>query len=193
MDAASPEHVFIFQPGRMTQVKKLTLAFALLITAAAAHAQQGTTPAGTPYPPGGSSGDPRVIRDPVHRDEAHIAASRVRTNAAEREAAAFRYSMPRTFKAAVEVTNHAAKAIKSVEWTTTLTDPNTGDVIHTYDVTTKANIAPGKTKKLSKNLRTPHARVVSAADRNPYRPRVGNIKVEVKGVTYADGTTSATP
>lgn len=174
-------------------MKKLTLTFALLLAASAAAHAQDRTPAGTPYPPGSSSLDPKIIRDPVHRDEAHIAASRVRANEAEREAAAWRYNMPRTFKAVVEVTNHAAKAIKSVEWTTTLIDPNTGDVIRTYDVTTKANIAPGRTKKLSKNLRTPNARVVSATDRNLYQPRVGNLKVEVKGVTYADGTTSTTP
>ena len=174
-------------------MKKLTLVFALLLTAAAAARAQDRTPAGTPYPPGSSSIDPKIIRDPVHRDEAHIAASRARTSPMEREASAWRYNMPRTFKALVEVTNHAAKAIKSVEWTATLTDPATGDVIGTYDVTTKSNIAPGKTKKLSKRLTTPHARVVSATASNPYQSRVGDLKVEVKNVTYADGTTSATP
>ena len=173
-------------------MKKLTLAFALLLTAtAAAHAQ--TTPAGTSYPPGSSDIYPKKIKDPVQLDEAHIANSRVRTGPAEREAAAARRNMPQTFKAEVVVTNHAAKAIKSVEWTTTLTDPDTGDIISTYDVTTKSNIAPGKTKRLSKRLRTPHVRVVSATSRNPYQPQVGNIKVEITGVTYADGSTSTTP
>ena len=191
MDVASPEHAFVFQPGR-THLKKLTLAFVLLLTAtAAAHAQ--TTPAGTSYPPGSSDIYPKKIKDPVQLDEAHIANSRVRTGPAEREAAAARRNMPQTFKAEVVVTNHAAKAIKSVEWTTTLTDPNTGNVIQTFDVTTKAKIAPGKTKRLSKNLRTPHARVVSIRDPTPYQPRVGNITVAVKAVTYADGTTSTTP
>jgi hypothetical protein len=174
-------------------MKRLTLAFALLLTATAAAHAQDRTPAGTPYPPGSSSIDPKIIRDPIHRDEAHISNARVRTSPSEREAASARRNMSRTFKAVVEVTNHAAKAIKSVEWTTTLIDPNTGDVISTYDVTSKANIAPGKTRKLSKRLSTPHARVVSATAGNSYRPRVGNIKVEVTGVTYADGTTSATP
>lgn len=172
-------------------MKKLTLAFALLLTAtAAAHAQ---TSAGTSYPPGSSEIYPKKIQDSVQLDEAHIANSRMSSAPAEQEAAAARRNMPQTFKAVVEVTNHAAKAIKSVEWTTTLIDPNTGDVIRTYDVTTKAKIAPGKTKKLSKNLPTPHARVVSVRDRTPYRPRVGNIKVEVTAVTYADGTTSTMP
>jgi hypothetical protein len=173
-------------------MKKLTLAFALLLTAAAAaHAQ--TTPAGTSYPPGSSDIYPKKIKDPAQLDEAHIANSRLRSTPAEREAEAARRNTPQTFKAEVVVTNHAAKAIKSVEWTATLTDPATGDIISTYDVTTKSNISPGKTKKLSKRLRTPHVRVVSATSRDPYRPQVGNVKVEVTGVTYADGSTSTTP
>ena len=172
-------------------MKKLTLAFALLLTAtAAAHAQ---TPTGAPYPPGSSEIYPKKISDPVKLDEAHIANSRVRAVPAEQEALSSSRHRPPTFKAEVVVTNHAAKAIKSVEWTTTLTDPDTGDIISTYDVTTKSNIAPGKTKRLSKRLRTPHVRVVSATSRNPYQPQVGNIKVEVTGVTYADGSTSTTP
>ena len=189
MDVASPEHAFIFQPRRMTQLKKLTLAFAFLITAAAAaHAQIPSSNPGT---------DPlrnaRIERDAARREEILISDANRRNASMEREADAARRAAPRTFKAVVEVTNHAAKAIRSVEWTTTLTDPDTGAVIHTYDVTTRADIAPGKTKRLSKNLRTPHARVASATDRNAYQPKVGNIKVAVKGVTYADGTTSTTP
>lgn len=173
-------------------MKKLTLALALLLTAAAA-AQAQTTPANTPYPPGSSGIYPKKIADPVHLDETHIANARVNTAPSEREAASSRYNRPPTFKAEIRVTNRAAKAIKSVEWTATLTDPNTGDVISTYDVTSKAKISPGKSKKLSKNLRTPQARVVSITDRTPYQPKVGNIKVEVTSVTYADGTTSTTP
>ena len=173
-------------------MKKLTLAFALLLTAAAAaHAQ--TTPAGTPYPPGSSPIDTKKISDPVKLDEAHIANSRMRTYRPEVVPSSSGRARRETFKAEVVVTNHAAKAIKSVEWTTTLTDPDTGDIISTYDVTTKSNIAPGKTKRLSKRLRTPHVRVVSATSRNPYQPQVGNIKVEITGVTYADGSTSTTP
>ena len=173
-------------------MKKLTLVFALLLTAAAAaHAQ--TTPAGTPYPPVSSDIYPKKIKDPVQLDEAHIAASRNSTTPSERNATSARSNKSPTFKAVVEVTNHSAKAIKSVEWTATLTDPATGDILSTYDVTTKSNIAPGKKKRLSKNLRTPHARVVSATSREPFQPKVGNLKVAVKSVTYADGTTSTTP
>lgn len=170
-------------------MKKLTLALALLLTAtAAAHAQ--TTPAGTQYPPGSSEIYPKKIKDPVQLDESHIVNSRVNTAPSEREAASSRYNKPPTFKVEIMVTNRAAKAIKSVEWAVTLTDPTTGDIISTYDVTTKAKISPGKSKKLSKNLNNPQARVVSVRDRTPYQPQVGNIKVEVTSVTYADDTTS---
>lgn len=173
-------------------MKKLTLAFALLLTAtAAAHAQ--STPTGSSYPPGSNDIYPKKIKDPVQLDEAHIANSRLHSAPAEREAALARYNRPRTFKAVVEVTNHATQAIRSVDWTATLLDPITGDVISTYDVTTKSNIAPGKTKKFSKNLRTPQTRVVSATSPTFYPPRAGKLTVEVKAVTYADGTTSTTP
>src|SRR5690349_5510776 len=101
----------------MTHMKKLTLTFALLLVAAAAAHAQERTPAGTPYPSGSSSIYPKVITDKVMRDEAVIAESRNRTNPAEREASAWRYNMPPTFKAMVEVTNNSTKAIKSVEWT----------------------------------------------------------------------------
>lgn len=171
---------------------KLTLALALLLTAAAASRAQ-TTPVGTPYPPGSSPIEPKIIRDPVHREEALITASRTRNYSAEREADAARRAMPPTFKAQVEVTNRAAKAIKSVVWTATLTDPDTGAVIRTYDVETKAGIAPGKTKRLSKRLRTPRANVVNTSAQSPRRGLVADLKVAVKSVTYADGTTSTTP
>lgn len=175
-------------------MKKLTLTFALLLTSAAAAHAQSTTPAGTPYPPGTSPIEPRIISDPVKRDEAHIEGSRMRGYRPEvvPSSSSGRYK-PQTFKAEVVVTNHAAKAIKSVEWTATLTDPNTGHVISTYDVTSKSKIEPGKTKKLSKSLHTPRERVVNASSRNPRRPSVANVKVEIKSVTYADGTTSTTP
>ena len=180
---------------------KLTLTFMLLLTAAAAAHAQDTTPAGTPLPPGTSTIELRKIKDPVQLDEAHIAASHRSSAAAERRAAEenganpVRRAVPPTpsFKAEIKVTNHAAKAIKSVAWTATLTDPDTGAVIDSYDVTTEARIAPGKTKKLSKRLRVPRANVVRATSRTPNKSQVANLKVAVKAVTYADGSTSTTP
>ncbi|MFL6334173.1 MAG: hypothetical protein ACJ754_12740 [Pyrinomonadaceae bacterium] len=172
---------------------KLTLAFMLLLTAAAgAHAQRatGTTPVGTPYPAGSTNEYPRKITDPVILSENHIADSRNAGASSEREAnAAGRIAVP-TFKAELKVTNHAAQAIKSVSWTATLLDSATGTVIHTYDVTTEAKIAPGKTKKLSEHLRKPSASRVSADTRGA---KVADLRVKVNAVTYADGSTSTTP
>ncbi|HEX8338507.1 MAG TPA: hypothetical protein VF621_17445 [Pyrinomonadaceae bacterium] len=168
---------------------KLTLALALSLTAAAAaHAQ---TPNGNP----GSDPVREALRlgDSAKVEEAHINASRRRSAVAERAAASARRVSSRTFKAEVAVTNHAAKPIRSVSWTATLTDPGTGSVIRSYDVTTKTRIAPGTSKKLSKHLRTPAAdRTTLATTPLGGRP-VADLKVEVTGVTYADGSTSTTP
>lgn len=171
-------------------MKKLTLAFGLLLTAsAAAHAQ---------VPNGSPGSDPlreaqRQPTDAARQGEALITASRMRNNTLESEADSVRNAMPKTFRAEVSVTNHAAQSIKSVAWTATLLDPETGAVIRTYDVTTDARIAPGSTKRLSKHLRTPRTNVVRVASRSPYRPTVADLKVKVKAVTYVDGSTSATP
>lgn len=171
-------------------MRKLTLAFALLLTAsAAAHAQ---TPSNR-----NAGNDPvrEAMRmgDTVKAEEAHINASRRSMAGPESAAAAARRSNVRSFKAEVEVTNHAAKSIKYVTWTATLTDPNTGSVIRSYDVKSKTRIAPGSTKKLSKNLRTPPVDRLLAAATPLGRSPVANLKVEVTGVTYADGSTSTTP
>ncbi len=170
-------------------MRKLTLIAALLLTtAAAAHAQS----------PNGSPGfDPQREalreRNTTRLDEAHISVSRASSAKLEREAAASRRGTTKTFKAVVEVTNSAAKAIKSVSWTATLTEVGTGNVIRSYDVETKTRIKPGTTKKLSKHLRTPYAdlrtRATMPFDRNP----VTVLKVEVTAVTYVDGSTSTTP
>lgn len=168
---------------------KLTLALALTLAAAAAHAQT---------PSNANAGNDRVREamrtgDAAKVEEAHINASRAYSARAEREANATRRRTSPTVKAEIEVTNHAAKAIKSVTWTATFTEPGSGNVISSYDVKTKTRIAPGSTKKLSKHLRAPRqdARMIATT---PFgMTPVANLKVEVTGVTYADGTTSATP
>lgn len=168
---------------------KLTLAFALLLTASAAARAQV---------PGGSPGsDPlrEAMRqgDAARVGEAHIRTSRVYGASAERAANAARRNLPQTFKAELRVTNSAAKAIKSVAWTATLTDPLTGAVLRTYDVESEARIAPGRTKKLSKRLRTPPATALNASAGRPRVMPVADLKVAVTGVTYVDGSTSTTP
>ena len=174
-------------------MRKLTLTFMLLLAAtAAAHAQQGTTPVGTPYPPGSSPIYPKIDPDAVRRDETHIANNRSATSKEEYKADRW-YSKADTFKAEIEVTNTSAQAIQSVTWTATLLDSETGAIIRTFDVTTEKKIAPGKTKKLGQRLVTPYDYVVRANARHPNRPNVADLKVAVKRVTYRDGTTSTTP
>jgi hypothetical protein len=171
---------------------KLTLALALTLAASA------TALAQTPSNAGVGAGNDRVrdamrLGDSAKAEEAHITASRAYSASAESEANAARRRVVPTFKAVVEVTNHAAKAIKSVYWTATLTDPGTGNVISSYDVKTKTRIAPGSTKKLSKHLRAPRPAPAMLASTPLGKSPVADLKVEVKGVTYVDGTTSTTP
>ncbi len=173
---------------------KLTLAFALMLTAAAAAHAQGTTPAGTPLPPGTSDLHLRKIKDPVHLDEALINASRNRNiSRAESVPHTARNTKPPTFDAKIKVKNSSTKFIESVDWTATLLDPETGAVIRSYAVTSKTRIAPGKSKKLSEKLEKPGYRVVSAVSPNPHKGVVADLKVKVTSVTYADGSTSTTP
>ena len=178
-------------------MRKLTLTRALLLTAAAAaHAQ---SPAG---PPTGSNIS-AVERDPL-RDamrygdgakagEAMIEASRASNVRLENEANVGRRTKLQTFKAEIEVTNSAVKTISAVIWRATLLDPKTGAVIRYYDVTTSAKIAPGKTKKLSKQLTTPRANQARTGSQTPNSPNVADLKVKVTGVTYEDGSFSPTP
>jgi hypothetical protein len=183
-------------------MKKLTLAFALLLTtAAAAHAQVSTNnPTGiTSNNPTSDDGVRNAMRlgDEAAKGEAMISASRsanVRIVDEANRAVPRGRSGPRPgeFNADINVTNSAAKTIKAVAWTATLVDHETGAVIRSYDVTTKTKIAPGKTKKLSKRLTTPGAQVVRANSQTPKR-QVADLKVTVTGVTYADGSTSTTP
>lgn len=177
-------------------MRKLTLAFAFLLTASAAARAQD------PYS-GAPVRDPHrdalAIRDPVRREEALIAGARRTISRMEHEAASGRRSSRSGsgayvgFKAEIEVTNRSAKTIKSVNWTATLTDPETGAVIDAYDVTTRASIAPGGKKKFSKRLKTPRAAVLNAARTQTGRAPVADLKVAVTGVTYADGSTAPTP
>ncbi|MBV9927697.1 MAG: hypothetical protein JOZ96_21945 [Acidobacteria bacterium] len=163
---------------------KLAMAFALLFgAAAAAHAQ---VPGGSP----GSDAARAALRrgDAAAVDEAHIASTRDKNKVPDKW-----YDKPDTFKAEIKVTNNSAKPIKSVTWTATLLNAETGNFIRSFDVTTRKKISPGKTRSLSERFVTPRDLVVRANARHPNRPNVADLKVKVKTVTYADGTTSTTP
>ena len=98
------------------------------------------------------------------------------------------------FKARVVVTNRSSKLIKSVSWTAILTQPGTNDIISEHYLTSRLDIAPGKTKKVTQKLQIRPVRVVNAANLPPANSgQVADLKVAVTEVTYADGSTSKTP
>ncbi|MBC7929542.1 MAG: hypothetical protein H7Z38_03145 [Rubrivivax sp.] len=173
-------------------MRKLSIVAATLLTlgaAASAHAQGPTPNTGQRPLEFETRQDSLRDKDTVRRDERVIAITKREFNEMEKAA---RGSRPgSTFKAQVVVTNHSPKTIKSVFWSASLTDPGTGKLIRTYDVTTDARIAPGMSKKLSKKLPIPRANVVSATA--PTAPPVADLKATVTRVTYEDGTASETP
>ena len=171
-------------------MKRLMLVAALAVVALAAAPTQAQPPTAQERWDNARLRDP----DPAVREEAHIRNSRIQSNRAEREAnSSYRASLVSSFEARLVVTNTSAKTVRSVDWTATLTDRETGELISTYDVTTETKIAPGKAKRLKKKLQTPRARVVNAAGGRRRRAQVADLMVSVTRVTYEDGTTSETP
>jgi len=173
-------------------MKKLMLATALALSAVvSAHAQ-----ATRPNTGGDTLQDALRDPDPIHRDERLIAGANRRNNRPDINDGSVPLPIHRaaSFEAKVAVVNTSAKKIKAVFWSATLTDPSTGELIRTYNVRTKAHIAPGGTKELKKMLFTPRAKVVTASA--PLRrnsPAVADLKVAITGITYEDGSTSPTP
>lgn len=149
-----------------------------LVATASAYAQRPTADENTRQ---AALRDP----DPIRRDERLIALSRAETSRIEMKRPPYGMSGD-TFKAKIIVTNRNSRTIKSVSWVATLTDPNTGEVLGKYDITSEARISPGKKKQLEKKLPIPQFRMVSVA-----APRtVANLKSVVTSVTFVDGTTS---
>jgi hypothetical protein len=176
-------------------MRKLMLAAALALAALASVHAQNIPPEHSRSAPPNNNRDALTIRDPIHRDEALIAGANRRGNSLQGDGSdEIRTSIyVPMFKAQIEVMNNSAKAIKSVSWSASLTDPGTGQLIRAYDVTTEARIAPGKSKKLSKRLPTPRVNVVSAnAPPSRKAPTVADLKTKITLVTYEDGSTSET-
>ena len=171
-------------------MKKLMFAAALALVALAAAPTQAQPPTAQDRRDNARLRDP----DPAVREEAHIRNFRIHSARAEREAASsYRSMLLPSFEARLVVTNTSAKTVRSVDWTATLTDRETGELISTYDVTTETKIAPGKAKRLKKKFRTPSARAVDAAGERRRPAQVADLTVSVTRVTYEDGTTSETP
>lgn len=152
-----------------------------LVATASAYAQRPTTT------PTANEARQAALSDPesVRRDERLIALSRATTGKMERKHNPINMSRY-TFKARLVVTNPSSKTIKSVSWVAILTDPDTGEVLGKYDITSATRISPGKKKKLEKKFLKPQFRVVSVS-----APRtVANLNTAVTSVVFEDGTTS---
>jgi len=134
--------------------------------------------------------------DPIHRDERLIAGANKRIIGNETSSIItprFSYHRPH-FEAKVVVLNTSSRKIKAVSWTAILTDPATGQLIRSFEVTTKTGIAPGRKKELKKMLPTPvAAKVVNTTTLRRDPRHVADLKVAVTSVTYQDGSTSKTP
>ncbi|MDT7689535.1 MAG: hypothetical protein QOE46_2294 [Acidobacteriota bacterium] len=165
----------------------------MLAASALAHAQGSAPTPAQRSSTGDTMQDAMRDKDSVRREERVIGITSRELTKMEREADASHHAPARMFKAEVVVTNHGTRTIKSVSWSASLTDPGTDQLIRTYDVTTAARIAPGKTKKLTKQLPTPRANVVSAAVPSGAKPHAADLKAVVTRVTYTDGSTSTTP
>jgi hypothetical protein len=166
-------------------MKLVSIIAVTLVLSASAYAQS---------PPGSSSGRDTVQRalrdpDPVRRDERLISISHSNPSNSSSNSSAWRNEIARSFKGLVFVENHSGLAIKSVSWVASLTDPQTGALIRTYDVTTKTRIAPGKSKVLTRKFTLPISDVVNA---DKIR-RVANLTSTITGITYEDGSTASAP
>jgi hypothetical protein len=95
-------------------------------------------------------------------------------------------------EAKLKVTNHSSNEIRFVSWVVSFTDPITGALISTREVTSKSKIAPGKEKTLKKTLAVPRLVRVSAKDGKAHSV-LPKMTSALTNVTYADGTTSTTP
>ena len=95
-------------------------------------------------------------------------------------------------EAKLKVTNHSSNEIRFVSWVVSFTDPITGAIVSTREVTSKSKIAPGKEKTLKKTLSVPRLVRVTAKD-GKARAVLPKVKSALINVTYADGTTSTTP
>jgi len=98
----------------------------------------------------------------------------------------------RSLEAKLKVTNHSNNEIKFVSWQVSFTNPTTGAVIGTREITSKSRIAPGKEKTLKKLVRIPRLVNFEAIHGRTYAT-LPTMTTALASVTYADGTTSRTP
>ena len=132
--------------------------------------------------------------DPERRGEIIFNRSRVKLDELARTANSSRRADARTFEASVLINNRAAKTVKSVSWRVSLVDPDSGEVIRKYDITTEKRIAPGRRKKLTRRLPVPPPGSVSANARGGASSgTVADVVAVVTRVEYTDGTFGDAP
>lgn len=166
-------------------MKRLTLSLALaLLAVSAAHAQAD---------PG--QGLEHILREPnpERRNEVLVERGRQRLDELSRTSRAARGVGERTFKASVVVLNRSPKTVKSVLWTVSLVDPESGATIRSYDVATEGRIAPGKRKSLTRRLPIPPSGVVSARRPGGTTVPVADVVTSVTRIEYTDGSSTDSP
>jgi hypothetical protein len=100
----------------------------------------------------------------------------------------------RTFPASVVVHNRSTKNIKSVSWSVSLVNPESGELIRKYEVTSDKRIKPAERRKLTRRLPIPFVRVVSAtAGGGKSSDEIANVVTAITRVEYTDGSFADSP
>jgi len=168
-------------------VKKLI--FIVLMTIAAVSTGQAQI-----NPSQQTQAKPPANDERLRREEAEIQERRREMEELMNKGKAERDKDIPTFKAEIEVTNtNNSKKIKSVFWDVSLINRESGELIRKYSVTTRTSIAPGKSKKLKKQLPFPRSGVVNANSSGQPPDVVAKIVPVLTSVVYEDGSASPTP
>ncbi|HEV2803277.1 MAG TPA: hypothetical protein VGW12_22645 [Pyrinomonadaceae bacterium] len=99
-----------------------------------------------------------------------------------------------TFQASVVVHNQSAKSIKTVFWSVSLVNPESGELIRKYEVTSDKRIKPTERRKLTQRLPIPFVRVVSATGGGgKSSDEIANVVTVITRVEYTDGSFADSP
>jgi len=100
----------------------------------------------------------------------------------------------RTFPASVVVHNQSTKSIKSVFWSVSLVNPESGELIRKYEVISDKRIKPTERRKLTRRLPIPFVRVVRATAGGGKSPDdIANVVTVITRVEYTDGSFADSP
>jgi hypothetical protein len=100
----------------------------------------------------------------------------------------------RTFPASVVVHNQSTKSIKSVFWSVSLVNAESGELIRKYEVTSDKRIKPTERRKLTQRLPIPFVHVVRAtAGGGKSSDEIANVVTLITRVEYTDGSFANSP